>query len=145
MTVRTIYDRLPEYFCQRYEDWIIDWGRNFRRHGTQYRVMLREGPHSDLSPNPEQGPVLLAVDLLADIGRNERTGEVERITIRPATEQDEALIRRHCEKLVRLRVQPREFWREPPRAGLPFGMSGASAIGEPANENGRGLILPYRR
>jgi hypothetical protein len=44
----------------------------------------------------------------------------DRVTVSPQSERDEALIAKHCEKMQRLNIHPRKFWKEPERPWLPF-------------------------
>lgn len=118
MSVTTVFEGIPDYFVERYDfDW-RRWGANFKQHGLNYRVLIREGGLSDLSPNPEQGAVMLAVDLTCEIER--RAGEVHKITIKVADEQSRAVMLRHCEKMQRAGLPARSILVEPPRAGIPF-------------------------
>ena len=77
--------------------------------------MLKEGYFADMSPNPENGAVLHAVKLVAEV-----SSRADMVTVRPLGEEDEALIARHCEKMQRLGVGPRMFMKEPPRPGIPI-------------------------
>lgn len=111
----TIFDRIPDFFVERYDDELTAWGKNFGKIGAVKTIVLREGYLADLSPNEEQGAVLLAVLLVAKMEKFR-----ERVTVSPKTEQDEALIRRHCEKLERAGISPRAVLKEPERPFLPF-------------------------
>lgn len=111
----TVFDKIPDFFVERYDEELQAWGRNFSKVGPVKAVILKEGPFSDISPDPEQGAVLIQVKLMA---RMERARE--RVTVSPSTERDEELIRKHCEKMVRLNIHPRKFWKEPERPWLPF-------------------------
>jgi hypothetical protein len=113
--VITVFDRIPDYFAERYNDEIEAWAANFSKIGPVKSVVLKEGPFADLSPDPEQGAVLLAVKLIAKMERR-----VGRVTVSPLGERDEELIRKHCEKMARLNIHPRKFWKEPARPWLPF-------------------------
>jgi hypothetical protein len=118
MSVTTVFEGIPDYFVERYDfDW-RRWGSNFKQHGLNYRVLVREGGLADLSPNAEQGPVMLAVDLTAEIER--RAGSVHKITIKVADEQSRQVMLRHCEKMQRAGIRARSILVEPPRAGIPF-------------------------
>lgn len=111
----TVFERIPDFFVERYDEELQAWGRNFGKIGPVKTVVLREGPFADLSPDPEQGAVLLGVRLVAKMERLR-----ERVTVSPQGERDEAVIRRHCEKMERLNIHPRNFWKEPERPWLPF-------------------------
>lgn len=104
---------LPEYFLERYTGEINAWSNNVRKIGLVKSFILREGHLADLSPNPEQGAVLLQVKLMCRPWR----GGVE---IRPLEEGDKRLIARHCEKLQKAGLPSRAFTPEPPRPFLPF-------------------------
>jgi len=106
---------MPGWFVERYDDELTAWGRNFRKIGPVKHVVLREGALSDLSPNPEYGAVLYRVGLVAEVSDGGR-----RVTVRPLDEQSEALIARHCEKLMRLGVPARAVLVEPERPGIPI-------------------------
>jgi hypothetical protein len=123
----TIFERIPEYFVIAYDDELVAWGRNFSKIGPVKHFVLREGVFGDVSPNPEMGPVTRRVALRAVVTRSGHTivdGEPRKvaieITVRPATEEDERLIRNHCQKMVRLGIDPRKRLVEPARAGVPF-------------------------
>ena len=111
----TVFERIPDFFVERYDDEIVAWGANFSKIGPIKHIVLREGYFSDLSPNPEQGAVLLRVALVAEVSSRR-----DKIVVRPLDEQSEALIARHCEKLMRLGVHPRAVLKEPLRAGIPM-------------------------
>lgn len=106
---------MPEWFVVKYDAELQAWGANFGKIGPIKTIVLREGYLSDLSPDPEQGAVLLGVRLVAEVSTRR-----DRVTVRPLGEQDEALIARHCEKMERAGVDPRAVLREPLRAGIPF-------------------------
>ena|SRR5882724_5025166 len=106
---------MPDWFVVKYDEELQAWGANFSKIGPIKSIVLREGYLSDLSPDPEQGAVLLGVRLLAEVSLRR-----DRVVVRPLSEQDEALIARHCEKMERLGVDPRLVLKEPVRAGIPF-------------------------
>lgn len=118
----TVFDRIPDFFVERYDEELQAWGRNFGKIGPVKAIVLKEGPFADVSPDPEVGPVLIQVKLIAKMER-----AAERVTVAPLGEHDEEQIRKHCEKLVRRGVHPRQFWKEEPRAWLPFMPSLGSA------------------
>lgn len=111
----TVFERIPDFFIERYDEELQAWGRNFGKIGPVKSVVLKEGPFADLSPDPEQGAVLLGVKLVAKMERLR-----DRVTVAPLGERDEAVIARHCEKMRRLNIHPRRFWKEPERPWLPF-------------------------
>jgi hypothetical protein len=111
----TVFDRIPDFFVERYDEELQAWGRNFGKIGPIKTIVLKEGPFSDLSPDPEQGAVLLGVKLIAKMERSR-----DRVEVSPLSERDEEIIRRHCEKMQRLNIHPRKFWKEPERPWLPF-------------------------
>jgi hypothetical protein len=116
---RWVFDgTIPEYFVHRYQTELRLWAANFAKIGVRKRIVLREGTLSDLSPNEEQGAVLLAVDLIAKIDR--KAGDDFEICASVADEQSEMLIRKHCEKLERAGISPRAVLKEPERPWLPF-------------------------
>jgi hypothetical protein len=106
---------MPEFFVQRYDAEISAWGANFGKIGPVKTIVLLEGRFADPSPNPEQGAVLLAVKLVAEVSSRK-----DRVVVRPLGEQDEALIARHCEKMMRLGVRAADVLVEPERPGIPF-------------------------
>lgn len=111
----TVFERIPDFFVERYNEELEAWGRNFGKIGPVKSIVLKEGAFADLSPDPEHGAVLIQVRLMA---RMERLRG--RVTVTPYEDADEAKIRRHCEKLQRLGVHPRQFSKEPERPWLPF-------------------------
>jgi hypothetical protein len=106
---------MPDWFVERYDDELSAWGANFRKIGPIKSIVLREGAFSDLSPDPEHGAVLLGVKLIAEVSSRR-----DRVVVRPLGERDEALIAKHCEKMMRLGVRPRAVLVEPERPGIPF-------------------------
>jgi hypothetical protein len=116
--VRAEFERIPEYFVQRYGLELREWGRNLTRIGFIKTIVLREGTLSDLSTDEEQGAVLLGVKLR---GRIERlNGDDILWLVRPDTEQDERLIAKHVEKMTRVGIPARAELVEPPRPGIPI-------------------------
>lgn len=104
---------VPEWFVARYDDEINAWAANIRKIGLIKSFVLKEGHLADMSPDPDQGAVLLQVKLMCKPWR----GGVE---ILPLTEQDRELIAKHVRKMERNKVSPRAVLKEPPRPGLPF-------------------------
>ena len=111
----TEFDRIPEFFVIRYNEELEAWAGAFSRIGPVKAIVLKEGPFSDVSPDPEQGAVLIQVRLIAKMERLKG-----RVTVSPMGERDEEMIARHCEKMRKLNVHPRKFWKEPERPWLPF-------------------------
>ena len=111
----TVFDRIPDYFAERYDSEICAWAANFSKIGPVKSIVLREGHLADVSPDPEQGAVLIQVKLIAKMERLR-----ERVTISPNSERDEELIAKHCAKMERMKVPPRMVLKEPPRPWLPF-------------------------
>lgn len=111
----TVFERVPDWFIEKYDAEICAWAQNFQKIGPVKSIVLREGRLSDSSPDPEQGPVLLQVRLIAKMERRH-----DRVTIAPADEQSERLIANHCQKMARLGVSPRLILKEPARPWLPF-------------------------
>ena len=111
----TVFDNIPDFFVERYNEEIEAWAANFSKVGPVKQVILKEGPFADVSPDPEQGAVLIGVKLIAKMERVRG-----RVTVSPMGERDEELIRKHCDKMVRLNIHPRKFWKEPERPWLPF-------------------------
>jgi hypothetical protein len=111
----TIFERIPDFFIERYNEELCVWGRNFQALGCIKSIVLKEGALSDPSPDPEQGAQLLRVRLLA---RFEWLRQ--RMTVTPYSDADEMLIAKHCEKLQKRKQGPRMFTPEPPRPWLPF-------------------------
>jgi hypothetical protein len=111
----TVFERIPDYFIERYNDELCAWGKNFAKIGVVKSIMLREGVFSDSSPNEEQGAKLMVVRLLARMSRQSR-----RVTVCPFSDMDEQLIAKHCEKMARLNISPRALLSEPKRPWLPF-------------------------
>ena len=111
--MQTVFDRLPEYFIVRYDSDLMDWAKRFKEIGPVKMVILREGVFTDPSPDPTLGPQMLAVRLLARMEKGR--GKVH---VAPLSDQDEALIRRHCEKMVMLGIKPTAQLIEPERTML---------------------------
>ncbi|MCK1445416.1 hypothetical protein IVB43_23815 [Bradyrhizobium sp. 48] len=106
---------IPDYFVERYDDELQAWGANFSKIGPIKHIVLKEGYLADLSPNPEQGAVLLRVALVAEVSSGR-----DRVTVRPLSEFDEGLIARHVEKMQRAGVPAGAVLVEPERAGIPI-------------------------
>lgn len=111
----TVFERIPDYFIERYDAELTAWGKNFGKIGAIKQIMLREGIFSDSSPDPEQGAKLMVVRLMACMEKHR-----QRVTVMPFSDMDEMLIIKHCEKMQRLNIHPRAQLREPARPWLPF-------------------------
>jgi hypothetical protein len=107
-------DKLDSYFLERYFEEFRAWAQNFKKIGPVKSFVLKEGPFADPSPNEEMGPVLLQVKLIAKFIK--RTGDV---MIEPLSGEDERLVRNHVQKMKRLGIGPRQFWKESPRLWIP--------------------------
>ena len=116
----TVFERVPEFFVERYNEEMLAWGRNFKKIGPVKQFVLREGVWAASSPDPEQGAVLIAVKLLATIKRGDfGNHDNDRVIVSPLTDEDEAKIRHHCERMSALGVSSRLFSKEPPRPWIP--------------------------
>ena len=112
---RTVFERIPDYFVNRYDPEICAWGANLRKIGRVKSFILKEGTFADLSPDPELGAVLIQVKL-----RMEYIQSTNTVRVFPDSDADEEKIRKHCEKMERLGVPARAVLTEPERAGIPF-------------------------
>ena len=104
---------IPEYFLKRYDDEFNAWAANIRKIGLVKSFVLREGQFADPSPDPEQGAELLQIKIICKPWSRG-------VEFMPLTERDRRLIAKHCEKMERLKVDPRLILPEPPRPWLPF-------------------------
>ena len=115
----TVFEKIPDFFIERYDEELQAWGKNFRAIGPVKTFVLKEGHFADISPDPELGAVLLGCRLIARMERG-FTGRPPKMTVSPFDERDERIIANHCEKMIKLGIHPRQFWKEPPRPGMPF-------------------------
>jgi hypothetical protein len=121
--VITVFERIPDYFIERYNEELCAWGENFSKIGPVKSIVLKEGrlslmpdfPGQIITWDREQGPPLKGVKLIAKMERQH-----DRVTVAPQTEVDEQIIARHCEKMQRFGWAARLFDKEPQRPGLPF-------------------------
>lgn len=120
---RVKISRIPDYFIERYDREIAAWAENFKKIGPVKSFVLREGHLAEPSPDPDMGPVLLQVKLLAKISR-------KGVEIEPYTKLDEAKIARHCERMQAAGMPANAFTKEPQREWLPF----MPTIGKPNGE-----------
>lgn len=109
---------VPDYFVHRYAFELREWARNFKKIGLKKKIVLREGTLSDLSPEPEQGAVLLGVTLVAKIERLK--GDELRLVVSAASEMDERTIANHVQKMEKWKIPARAELVEPPRPGIPL-------------------------
>lgn len=117
--VKWVFDKtVPDYFAHRYATELRAWAANLKKIGLIKHIVLREGYLSDLSPNEEQGAVLLRVALKAVIER--KAGDELEIVVSASTEQDERLIRKHCEKMQKAGIPAGVVLVEPERPGIPI-------------------------
>ena len=110
---RVKFERIPDYFLERYDAEIAAWAENFRKIGPVKSFVLREGHLAATSPNPEQGAELIQVKLIARLCR-------QGVEISPLEPRDETLIALHCEKMARAGLGSKQFTPEPERPWLPF-------------------------
>lgn len=116
---RWVFDgTVPEYFVNRYQAELRAWAANLKRVGTEKHVVLREGNQADMSPDPELGAQLIQVTLKCKIERIQ--GDELQIVVSAADEEQEWLIRRHCEKLEKQGIPPGMALVEPERPFVPF-------------------------
>lgn len=116
---RWVFDgTVPDYFVHRYQTELRAWAANLKKVGLEKHIVLREGVFSDPSPDEEQGAQLIQVKLKAKIERMQ--GDELQIVVSAADEEQEWLIRRHCEKLERQKVPAGMVLIEPERPFLPF-------------------------
>lgn len=117
-SVSAVFERIPDYFVERYAGELALWGKNLSKIGLTKHIVLREGTLADLSPDEEMGAVLIRVTLKADIER--LAADRLRLVISPADERDERMIALHCEKMIRANIPANVELVEPERAGVPF-------------------------
>jgi hypothetical protein len=115
--VSAVFEKIPDYFVERYGLELRLWGQNLRKIGLTKHIVLREGILSDVSPDEEQGAVLRRVTLVAKVERLAQ--DRLRLVISPATEADERMIANHCQKLQKEKIPARAQLVEPDRPGLP--------------------------
>lgn len=116
---RWVFDKtVPDYFVHRYAQELRLWAANFKKIGFVKTIVLREGGLSDLSPNEEQGAVLIGVKLTAKIDRLQ--GDDLEICVSALDQENEMLICKHCEKLERNNIPAGLVLVEPERPGIPF-------------------------
>jgi hypothetical protein len=106
--------KLDDYFLERYFEEFQGWAKNFKKVGVVKSIVLKEGPFADPSPNEEMGPVLLQVKLIAKFDKRTQS-----VTIEPLGDQDERLIRNHVQKMKKIGIAARHFWKEAPRLWIP--------------------------
>jgi hypothetical protein len=111
----TVFDKIPTYFVERYDEEICAWAKNFPAIGPVKSIVLKEGRLSDISPDEQAGAVLRQVKLIA---RMERLRG--RVTITPYDESDERMIANHCRKMEKAGWPARLFDKEPARPWIPF-------------------------
>jgi len=90
----TDFERIPEEFVDRYMPEIQAWAGNFRTEGNRKGIVLR-GPVRGVPARYEAlggVPSIVGVTLVAE-------REAHRMVVRPASEQDEDVIRRHVEAM----------------------------------------------
>lgn len=116
--VSAVFERIPDYFVERYAEELGLWGKNLKKIGLTKHIVLREGTLADLSPDEELGAVLIRVTLKAEIER--LASDRLRLVISPADERDERMIALHCEKMIRASIPASVELVEPERAGIPF-------------------------
>lgn len=107
------FDRIPDYFLERYDREIAAWAENFVKIGPVKSFVLREGHLAAPSPNPEQGAELIQVKLIARLSR-------KGVEISPLEPRDETLIALHCEKMERGGLGSKQYTPEPERPWIPF-------------------------
>jgi hypothetical protein len=111
----TVFERIPEYFVERYDEEIRAWAANFKAIGPVKSIVLKEGRLSDVSPDEQAGAVLRQVKLIAKMERWR-----DRVTITPYEQDDERMIANHCEKMEKSNWPARLFDKEPARPWIPF-------------------------
>jgi hypothetical protein len=116
---RWVFDgTVPDYFVQRYQTELRAWAANLKKIGTTKHIVLREGNQADLSPDPEFGAQLIQVSLKCKIERIQ--GDELQIVVSAADDEQEWLIKRHCEKLTKAGIPAGMVLVEPDRPFVPF-------------------------
>ena len=110
---RVQFNRIPDYFLERYDREIAAWANNFQKIGPVKSFVLREGHMAATSPNAEQGAELIQVKLICKMSRRG-------VEIAPLEQRDEVLIALHCEKMARAGLRSKQFTPEPERPWIPF-------------------------
>lgn len=116
--VSAVFERIPDYFVERYAKELALWGKNLKKIGLTKHIVLNEGTLADMSPDEEMGAVLIRVTLKAEIERLAQ--DRIRLVISPGDERDERMIRIHCEKMRRNNIPAKVELVEPERPGIPF-------------------------
>lgn len=101
----TVFEKIPDLFVDLYDLELKAWARSFKTAGPRRGILLKPVPGAPvrMSPNPELGPAMIGVTLVAEY-RGTIIG-AERMVIRPAEESDEEAIRRHVEEMRDVRLQ----------------------------------------
>lgn len=87
------FTRIPKLFLDTYQAGLMDWAKNIMK-GNVLRIDLLNYPEGSILSGNWQGQAKLRCDALG----NQATGAVKFI-VGPASEEDEARIRKHCEEL----------------------------------------------
>lgn len=116
--VSAVFERIPDYFVERYAKELGLWGQNLKKIGLTKHIVLNEGTLADVSPDEEMGAVLIRVTLKAEVERLAQ--DRLRLVISPCDERDERMIRIHCEKMQRNNIPAKVELVEPERPGIPF-------------------------
>jgi hypothetical protein len=111
----TVFEKIPAYFVERYDEEICAWAKNFKAIGPVKSIILKEGRLSDVSPDEQAGAVLRQVKLIAKMEQWR-----DRVTVYPYDETDERLIANHCQKMKEAGWPARLFDKEPARPWIPF-------------------------
>jgi hypothetical protein len=93
----TVFERIPDFFVELYDEQFQVWSRELRKRGYECAIVfdLPDGVAPLLNENGQ--PMWRGCWLRARIER--RPGGFFRMIIRPRTEEDEELIRRHCSEM----------------------------------------------
>lgn len=93
----TAFERIPDLFVQLYDQQFQVWAREFRKRGPKCAIEFQRPRGKPVLLDAGGRPIQAGAWLVAEVDR--ANPDLPKVIIRPASEQDEELIARHCREM----------------------------------------------
>lgn len=99
----TVFERIPELFVELYDAQFQTWAREFRTRGKRCAIVFNPAPGAAPIHDDEGRLVAAGAWFEAEVDRSRP--QMPRVIIKPASEHDEEMVKRHVVDMARYVLQ----------------------------------------
>jgi hypothetical protein len=94
----TVFERIPDFFVQLYDEQFQQWAREFRTRGQYQAIVFEPVPGRIALLDMHGQPVWKGCWLEAEVDRSQP--QTPRVVIKPRTDHDAEMIERHVKEMM---------------------------------------------